>query len=317
MRVRSEVQLLRGPWCQIHLDHCTCHGILFSSKWPDWNFAHASFHILFCSGIKIPEICVAQVRDELDRMDKEVKRRQHENELKAQEQRLAEQHQRMLEERHREISILYSTSPQLSSLTNMPSLYTDNLFNSFSSLHSQRETTDSILDLTVSGSSRLSPHSTGADVHSAPVADFSINTFMPAEQQQQHQQHQQQQIQSELFNFLNSLPEPSQCHAALPSSTADSLHNAIPASTSHFSSSTIHPSSSSSSLFSPSLTPSSSSSSLSLFSSLSPSDQHPFANCGDDTAIDAKEVLSSMLRSSSDSRQSVIHFRVPESENLS
>ncbi|KAM9461861.1 strawberry notch homolog 2b isoform 2-T2 [Clarias gariepinus] len=251
-------------------------------------------------GIKVPENCVAQVRDELDRIDKEVKRKRQEKELKAREQQVAEQHRRMLEERH---SVFYSQPPQLSSLTNLSSLYNDSLFASFPS-HSSKE---GILDLRVPGSSRLSTHSMGTDTLSAPVSDFSMETFPQPEQQQQQQSHSalRDSARQELLDFLNS---------ALPSSS-DSLHTAIPNTTSYFSNANIHHSSSSSSLFSPSLTPSSSSSSL--FSSLSPSDQHPFANCSDDTAINAKEVLSSMLRSGTDSRQSVIHFRVPESEHLS
>lgn len=243
---------------------------------------------------------MAQVRDELDRIDKEVKRKRQEKELKAREQQVAEQHRRMLEERH---SVFYSQPPQLSSLTNLSSLYNDSLFASFPS-HSSKE---GILDLRVPGSSRLSTHSMGTDTLSAPVSDFSMETFPQPEQQQQQQSHSalRDSARQELLDFLNS---------ALPSSS-DSLHTAIPNTTSYFSNANIHHSSSSSSLFSPSLTPSSSSSSL--FSSLSPSDQHPFANCSDDTAINAKEVLSSMLRSGTDSRQSVIHFRVPESEHLS
>ncbi|GAA6092568.1 protein strawberry notch homolog 2 isoform X3 [Tachysurus ichikawai] len=256
-------------------------------------------------GIKIPENCVAQVRDELDRMDKEVERKHTEKKLQAQEQLLAEQRRRMLEERHRDM--LYSHPPQLSSMT---TLFNDPLFASFASLNS----TEGILDLTVGGPSRLSPHSTGTGV----LSDFSIEAFSQVEQQQNQQQQGQSalrdSVQQELFNYVTH--HELSHHSVLPSSSPDSLHTAIPASASLFSTSAIHPSSSSSSLFSPSLTPSSSSSSLSLFSSLSPSDQHPFANCNDDTVINAKEVLSNMLRSS-DSRTSVIHFRVPESEHMS
>lgn len=226
-----------------------------------------------------------------------------EKEQKAQEQRLAEQRQRMLEERHRDMSVSYSQSPQLSNLTNLPTLYSDPLFSSFAPLCSLNNPTDGILDLKMC--SRLSPHSSGLDA-------VSIEPIRQAGQQPALRDSAQQ----ELFNLLDSLSETPQCHSARPSSSSDSLHTAIPASTNLFPTS-IHPSSSSSSLFSPSLTPSSSSSSLSLFSSLSPSDQHPFANCSDDTAINAKEVLSSMLRSSSDSRQSVIHLRVHDSEHLS
>uniref|UniRef100_A0A3P8YXD4 Protein strawberry notch homolog 2 n=1 Tax=Esox lucius TaxID=8010 RepID=A0A3P8YXD4_ESOLU len=44
-------------------------------------------------GIKIPENCVARVREELLKMDEEVKRRRKEKELRAQEQRLADDRQ--------------------------------------------------------------------------------------------------------------------------------------------------------------------------------------------------------------------------------
>ncbi|XP_026769576.1 protein strawberry notch homolog 2 isoform X2 [Pangasianodon hypophthalmus] len=264
-------------------------------------------------GIKIPENCVAQVRDELGRMDKEVKRRRQEKEQQAQEQWLAEQRKRMLEERHRDLSVLYSQPPQLSSLTN---LYTGPLFSSFAPL-SFKNPTEGALDLTNPGSSRLSPHNTGTDILSVPVSvpvtDFSMKVFPKVEQQQQSQPALRDPAHQELFDFLNSPPE--ECHSALPSSSPDSLHTALTPSASLFSNSTIHSSSSSSSLFSASLP--SSSSSLSLFSSVPPSDKHSFANCTEDTAINAKEVLSSMLRSGSESRQSVIHFRVPESEHLS
>ncbi|XP_060797351.1 si:ch73-63e15.2 isoform X2 [Neoarius graeffei] len=261
-------------------------------------------------GIKIPENCMSQVRDELDRMDKEVKRRRQEKELKAQEQRLAEQRQRMLEERQWDMSVLYS-QPSL-----LPSLYVSPVFSPFppqSSLNS----TEGILDLTVHGSSPLSPHSMGTDILSVPVTDFMTEAVTKAHQQQQSPPALRDSAQKDFFSHLSLLPEPSPRQSVLPLTSSDSLHTAIPPTASLFSTSAIHPSSSSSSLFSPSLTPSSSSSSLSLFSSLSPSDQNPFASCSDDTAIDAKEVLSSMLRSGSDSRQSVIHFRVPESEHLS
>ncbi|XP_061680156.1 si:ch73-63e15.2 isoform X2 [Syngnathoides biaculeatus] len=49
-------------------------------------------------GIKIPENCVARVREELLLMDEEVKRRRKEREKQAMEQRLAEEHLRKLEQ---------------------------------------------------------------------------------------------------------------------------------------------------------------------------------------------------------------------------
>lgn len=51
-------------------------------------------------GIKIPENCVARVREELLQMDEEVKRRRKEREQQAVEQRLAEERARMEQNKH-------------------------------------------------------------------------------------------------------------------------------------------------------------------------------------------------------------------------
>ncbi|KAI5621460.1 protein strawberry notch-like 2-like isoform X2, partial [Silurus asotus] len=243
-------------------------------------------------GIKIPENCVTQVRDELDHMDKEVKRRRQEKELQAQEQQQAKQHQRMLEERCREMSMFYSPLSQISSPPNLSNHYPGPLF-------SLKKSTEGILDLTVPGSSRVNPNCTGK------VSNYSLDSLIQLEQ---NHAPLRDSAHKEFLDILNLLPETSECQPALSTSSLDSLHAAP---TNLFSTSTIY-TPTSSSLFSTSLTPSSSNSSLSLFSSLSPSDQRPFATYSDDNAIDAKEVLNSMLRSGLDCRQSVIQVRAPE-----
>ncbi|XP_041790542.1 protein strawberry notch homolog 2 isoform X3 [Chelmon rostratus] len=54
-------------------------------------------------GIKIPENCVARVRDELLQMDEEVKRRRKEREQQAVEQRLAEERMRKMEQENKHL----------------------------------------------------------------------------------------------------------------------------------------------------------------------------------------------------------------------
>ncbi|KAF7658376.1 hypothetical protein LDENG_00013770 [Lucifuga dentata] len=68
-------------------------------------------------GIKIPENCVARVREELLLMDEEVKRRRKEKEQQAMEQRLAEERMRKLENKHL-LANLFNLNPiQNQSLT--------------------------------------------------------------------------------------------------------------------------------------------------------------------------------------------------------
>ncbi|KAM9358160.1 strawberry notch homolog 2b [Symphorus nematophorus] len=65
-------------------------------------------------GIKIPENCVARVREELVLMDEEVKRRRKEREQQAVEQRLAEEHRRKMEQENKHIlANLYNPNPML------------------------------------------------------------------------------------------------------------------------------------------------------------------------------------------------------------
>ncbi|XP_066503619.1 si:ch73-63e15.2 isoform X2 [Hoplias malabaricus] len=259
-------------------------------------------------GIKIPENCVPQVREELGRMDKDVKKKRQEKELQAQEQLLAEQRRNMLQERPRDFSDFFPQPQQLPSLASLathnpgPIHFTSiSALPSFSSLSSQRNPIEGLPGLRVSSPSPLSPDSTQTGL--GAMDDFNLDALTQGQQQPQQQ---------DIIDFINALSE-MPCSSILPSSSSDTMPTAAQqASTSLFPSSNIP--SSSSSLFSPSLTPSSSSSSLSLFSALSPSEQHPLSlptgNCHSDTVINAKEVLNSMLRAS-DNRESVIHFGLP------
>ncbi|XP_028299766.1 strawberry notch homolog 2b isoform X4 [Gouania willdenowi] len=65
-------------------------------------------------GIKIPENCVARVREELLLMDEEVKRRRKEKEQQAVEQRLAEERMRKMEQQNKHLlANLFSQKPML------------------------------------------------------------------------------------------------------------------------------------------------------------------------------------------------------------
>ncbi|XP_069550947.1 si:ch73-63e15.2 isoform X2 [Brachyistius frenatus] len=65
-------------------------------------------------GIKIPENCVARVREELLVMDEEVKRRRKEKEQQAAEQRLAEERMRKMEQENKHLlENLFSQKPML------------------------------------------------------------------------------------------------------------------------------------------------------------------------------------------------------------
>ncbi|XP_062868520.1 si:ch73-63e15.2 [Trichomycterus rosablanca] len=275
-------------------------------------------------GIKIPENCVVLVREELERLEKEVKKKRQVKELQAQEQRKAEQCQRVLQESN--FSVLYPQLPQLSCLTNLASFYSLPVsLATFPNLSSIKNPTDGVLDLTVRGSPRTMPDGLSAPA-AAVIENFSMEAFTQKEQQKQQQQNESQHVlqdstAQDFFDFLNSLPDTTACHSTVApssslssSSSPESLSTVIPTTKSHFPT-TVTSSSSSSSLYTPTLTPSSSSSSLSLFS-LSPPDQHSFPNCSDD-GIDVKEVLSNMLRGGTDSRQSVIHLGLPESNHPS
>lgn len=60
-------------------------------------------HFSFVLGIKIPENCVARVREELLQMDEEVKRRRKEKEKQAVEQRLADERLRKMEQENKHL----------------------------------------------------------------------------------------------------------------------------------------------------------------------------------------------------------------------
>ncbi|XP_072516652.1 si:ch73-63e15.2 isoform X2 [Salminus brasiliensis] len=245
-------------------------------------------------GIKIPESCVAQVREELHKLDREVKRKRQEKEL--QEQRAGQSLLGLTE-------FLPQPRPSLAPNYSNPIPFPPFPLHSFPSQPSQRNPIEALLDLRVRSPSPLSPDNAQANL--GTVEDFGLESFPqgPQQQQQRQQQQQQQDNHEDIMEFFSTIFN----SEVLPSVTQQN-------SVTPFSSS-IPYSSSSSTRFSPSLTPSSSSSSLALFASFSPPDQQtltlPSANCSSDTVINAKEVLSSMLRDS-DTRQSVIHFGMPE-----
>ncbi|KAG9266602.1 hypothetical protein AMEX_G19242 [Astyanax mexicanus] len=253
-------------------------------------------------GIKIPENCMSPVREELSKMDKEVKRKRQEKLLQAQEQRAAEQRRSLLEDRQRELTEFFLQPSHLSSLgSHYPTPVTFPSFTlpSFPSQPSLRNPIEGLLDLRVRSPSPLSPDSTQAGL--GAMEDFELEAFTQGLQQQPQQDNHE-----DIIAFLNSFLSTQQPSTAATQQAPTSL---LPPSTISY------PSSSSSSLFSPSLTPSSSSSSLSLFASVSSSDQQnlplPSANSSSDTVINAREVLNSML-CGSDARQSVIQFGLPE-----
>ncbi|XP_056112446.1 protein strawberry notch homolog 2 isoform X1 [Rhinichthys klamathensis goyatoka] len=267
-------------------------------------------------GIKIPETCVSKVRQELLRMDAEVKQRRQEKEQKAQELRQAEEQQRLLVQRQHQEFLLNFFTPSLQA----PSLPTPNI--SFTPFPSLKTPLEEILDLTVHSTSPSSQVSTqtglSVDNLTGPpepsVDDFNIEAFIQEQQHQQPQQESQSTQESctardtdllDMILSLNSfMTTPSQNDPA--SSTSDAPLSVPLVLSSSFSSSM--------SQFTPTpLTPSSSSSSLSQVS-LPPTDMLPLPNshCSPEAIINAREVLNSMLQSGTEPRYSVIQYQQPE-----
>ncbi|XP_067271979.1 si:ch73-63e15.2 [Pseudorasbora parva] len=264
-------------------------------------------------GIKIPESCVLKVRQELEKMDAEVKQRNREKEQQAQEQRQAEEHQRLMAQRqHQEfMSNYFSQSLPAPSLASLPTPYIQ--FNLFPSLNGS---SGEILDLSVHSSSPSSQVRTQTDLGvedltgppEPSVDDFNFEAFIqqPQQESQSAQENSSDRDTDLLDMFLSSLmTTPSQNEPASSSSDA-------PLSVPMVLSSSL---SSAMSNFTPTLTPSSSSSSLSQVS-LAPSDQLmlplPNSHCSSEAILNVREALNSMLQSGTEPRQSVIQFQQPE-----
>ncbi|KAG9350636.1 hypothetical protein JZ751_024525 [Albula glossodonta] len=254
-------------------------------------------------GIKIPENCVARVREELVQMDEEVKRRRREREELALEKRRVEEQERKQEQQRKQLLSrfclpgLQSLSTQLGLYPSLPPLP------SFQSLPPlQGNPIDEILDLTVSPSP--SPDSSsggglGLDCLAGPAGgtedDFGLEALLSQTQQSTHRQQQ------DFLDILDSSPSLALplAYTFIPRSGSTSRVPPI---------STILPS--------PSAGPASSSSSSSstsfLSSVLAPSDKQmnplPNGHCSTDSCINVREVLDSMLRTNTD-RQSVIQPR--------
>uniref|UniRef100_A0A8B9K5R4 Protein strawberry notch homolog 2 n=1 Tax=Astyanax mexicanus TaxID=7994 RepID=A0A8B9K5R4_ASTMX len=138
-------------------------------------------------GIKIPENCMSPVREELSKMDKEVKRKRQEKLLQAQEQRAAEQRRSLLEDRQRELTEFFLQPSHLSSLgSHYPTPVTFPSFTlpSFPSQPSLRNPIEGLLDLRVRSPSPLSPDSTQAGL--GAMEDFELEAFTQGLQQQPH-----------------------------------------------------------------------------------------------------------------------------------
>ncbi|XP_035269388.1 protein strawberry notch homolog 2 isoform X2 [Anguilla anguilla] len=257
-------------------------------------------------GIKIPENCVARVREELAQMNKEVKRRRSEREQQEQralEARLAEE--RELERQRRQVisrfcggqpTVLPGLASSLAAYPGLPQL-----------APLQRSPVDEILDLTTSSPSP-SPDSSGAgglglDSLVGPLGGaqdhFSLESLISQTVLSgHHPSHPQQDLLDFLENPALSL---SSAYSTFPSHTA-------PTSTVPPISTILPPSSSSSSS-------SSTSSTSSMFSSVMAPSEHqanplPNGHCSADL-FNVREVLDSMLRTNPD-RQSVIQSRTPD-----
>ncbi|XP_016298085.1 protein strawberry notch homolog 2-like [Sinocyclocheilus anshuiensis] len=270
-------------------------------------------------GIKIPENCMSKVRQELVRMDAEVKQRHREKEQQAQEQRQAEEQQRLMAQRQQQEFFsqnLFTSSLPNPSLASLPTPYI-----SFPSFPSIKYPLEEILDLSVQRSSPSSQVSTQADLGvdnlsrqpEPMVNDFNLEVFIQEQQQPQQESQATQESSSardtELLDMILSLNSfitpPSQ---TAPASSSSDAPLSVPMVLSNSFSSSL-------SNFTHSLTPPSSSSLLSRIS-LSPTDQQmlpvPNSHCSSEAIINVREVLNSMLQGGTESRQSVIKYPQPE-----
>ncbi|XP_051980139.1 protein strawberry notch homolog 2 [Xyrauchen texanus] len=151
-------------------------------------------------GIKIPETCVSKVRQEIFKMDTEVKQRRRVKEQQAQEQRQAEEHQRQ-----ELLSSLFTMPLPGPSLESLSTPYTDPI--SFPSFPSLKNPLEEILDLTVYNSLPSSPVSkvclTLDDLSGPPGSAVDYMNFEALIRQKQQQQPQEE---SESTQESNSVP---------------------------------------------------------------------------------------------------------------
>ncbi|XP_052445140.1 protein strawberry notch homolog 2 isoform X3 [Carassius gibelio] len=260
-------------------------------------------------GIKIPETCVSKVRQELLKMDAEVKQRRREKEQQAQEQqaqeqRQAEEQQRLMAQRQLQDFFnpsLFSTLPA----PNLPSLPTP--YVSFTSFPSNKNPLEEILDSQVSTQAELSGDNLSRQADPT-VDNFNLEEFIQDQPQQESQaiQENSSSLDKDLLDMLlslNSFLTPL-TQTAPASSSSDAASSSAPMDFSNSFSSSL-------SDFTPSLTPSSS-----PLVPLPATDQQmlplPNSHCSSEAIINVREVLNSMLQGGTEPHQSVIKYQQPE-----
>ncbi|XP_059425433.1 si:ch73-63e15.2 isoform X3 [Carassius carassius] len=255
-------------------------------------------------GIKIPEPCVSKVRQELLKMDAEVKQRRREKEQQAQEQRQAEEQQRLMAQRQLQEFFtpnLFSTLPA----PNLPSLPTP--YVSFPSFPSNKNPLEEILDSQVSTQADLSVDNLSRQADPT-VDNFNLEEFIPEQPQQESQaiQESSSALDKDLLDMLlslNSFITPLS-QTAPASSSSDAASSSVPMDFSNSFSSSL-------SDFTPSLTPSSS-----PLVPLPTTDQQmlplPNSHCSSEAIINVREVLNSMFQGGTEPHQSVIKYQQPE-----
>ncbi|CDQ81944.1 unnamed protein product [Oncorhynchus mykiss] len=243
-------------------------------------------------GIKIPENCVARVRQELLKMDEE-------------EQRLAEE--RQLQNQHL-LAKLYSQRQTLNHSFNNQNL-SQGLKTQRLSL-AQANPLQEVLDLTVSPSPSPDSKERGLQIQPQLQSPQQIQPQLQSPQQIQPQQRLDSPTlinsdHQDYYDILKLLEDPDHLPYSLSSQTTtnpSTSSNTVAQVSSGLLSS---PSTPSSSLFSP--------------SALAPSEQQPLplanGHCSTDALINVREVLDNMLRTSAD-RQTVIHYRLPEWDSV-
>ncbi|CAB1314028.1 unnamed protein product [Coregonus sp. 'balchen'] len=279
-------------------------------------------------GIKIPENCVARVREELLKMDEEVKRRRKEKEQqRAQEQRLAEE--RQLQNQHL-LAKLYSQTQTLNQ-----SLKNQNLSQSLSQCLKTQSLAQAkplhVKPLFQPKPSQLKPQL--SPVNQLPSMASLTSHFshyphhfpsLPLLQPAPSSTSKPPRTGEEVLDLtVSPSPSPDSTEGGL---VLDCLTGGSVGSFGEdfgLDQTTTNPSSSSNTVAQVSSgllsSPSTPSSSLFTSSALAPSEQQPLplanGHCSTDALINVREVLDNMLRTSAD-RQSVIHYRLHEWDSV-